>query len=184
MPKIQSGASSGSFLIDGIPYPKGGYEVTVTNNKVQVSNRASGNVIVASTIFSDWTNASDTPYASVSALITAIDGLFFLTTNPSVNTITTTASLIPNISTYDAFLITAQAGPLTIANPSGSIGDFEGFVIRLTDNGTSRAITYGDKYRAFGAALPSATAIGKTIYLICVYNSADNKYDTVSREEL
>lgn len=95
-----------------------------------------------------------------------------------------TATLTPDISLYDSFEVTAQAAGITIANPTGSIGNFDGFIIRLTDNGTSRSIGYGAKYRAFGAALPTATTIGKTIYLICIYNSNDDVYDTASREEV
>jgi hypothetical protein len=103
---------------------------------------------------------------------------------PRIYTVASIATLTPDISTYDSFEITAQAEALTIANPTGAIGNFEGFVIRLTDNGTSRAISYGNKYRAFGSALPTATNIGKTIYLICIYNSTDDVYDTASREEV
>ncbi len=101
-----------------------------------------------------------------------------------VSSTASTATLTPDLSLYDSFEVTAQAAAILIANPTGSIGNFEGFVIRLTDNGTSRAISYGNKYRAFGSALPTATTIGKTIYLICIYNSTDDVYDTASREEV
>lgn len=98
--------------------------------------------------------------------------------------ITSTPTLMPDISLYDSFEITAQSEALVIGNPTGTIGNFEGFVHRVTDDGTSRAISYGNKYRAFGSELPTATTIGKTIYLICIYNSTDDVYDTASREEV
>lgn len=104
--------------------------------------------------------------------------------SPRVYTAASTATLTPDIDTYDSFEITAQAEALLIANPTGAIGNFEGFIIRVTDNGTSRAISYGNKFRAFGAALPTATTIGKTIYTICIYNSTDDVYDTATREEV
>ncbi len=122
-------------------------------------------------------NITETPEE---VTITVIEG----TDIPRVFQTASTATLTPNISSYDAFEITAQAAAILIANPTGGIGNFEGFVIRLTDNGTSRAISYGNKYRAFGAALPTATTIGKTVYLICIYNSTDDVYDTASREEV
>lgn len=103
---------------------------------------------------------------------------------PRVFQVDSIATLTPNLSLYDSFEITAQAEALTIANPTGAIGNFEGFVIRVTDNGTSRALTYGNKFRAFGSALPTATTIGKTLYLICIYNATDDVYDTASREEV
>lgn len=98
--------------------------------------------------------------------------------------VASTATLTPNITLYDSFEITAQDEALLIANPTGSIGNFEGFVIRVTDDGTSRALTYGNKFRAFGSALPTATTIGKTLYLICIYNATDDVYDTASRGEV
>ena len=104
--------------------------------------------------------------------------------SPRVYQVASIATLTPNISLYDSFEITAQNGALLIANPTGAIGNFEGFIIRLTDNGISRAISYGNKYRAFGSALPTATPIGKTIYLICIYNSTYDVFDTASREEV
>lgn len=103
---------------------------------------------------------------------------------PRIISTASTATLTPNISLYDSFEITAQNGALLIANPTGAISNFEGFVIRVTDNGTSRALSYGNKYRAFGAALPTATTINKTLYLICIYNSTDDLYDVATREEL
>jgi len=103
---------------------------------------------------------------------------------PRVYTIASTATLTPNLALYDSFELTAQAADLLIANPTGTIANFNGFIIRVTDNETARAISYGAGYRAFGAALPTTTVIGKTIYLICIYNSTDNVYDTASREEV
>jgi len=94
------------------------------------------------------------------------------------------STLTPNISLYDAFELTAQAASLTIANPTGSIGNFDLFVIRVTDNGTARALTFGNKYRAFSSALPTTTTLGKTLYITCLYNATDDLYDTVTREEI
>jgi len=70
---------------------------------------------------------------------------------------------------------------LFIDNPTGAIGNFEGFIIRVTGTG---ALTYGNKIRAFGAALPTALTSGKTLYFILIYNSTDDVYDTASREEV
>jgi hypothetical protein len=94
-----------------------------------------------------------------------------------MTSITSTATLTPDISNYDMAVITAQAAALTIANPTGTPANGNGFVIRIKDNGTARALTFGNKYRAFGAALPSTTTVSKTMYLGFTYNSADDKYD-------
>jgi hypothetical protein len=80
-----------------------------------------------------------------------------------------TATLTPEIDTYDAFTITAQAAALNIANHSTSTPtDFEKMQIRILDNGTARAITYGTNYDATskgGQALPSTTTLSKYMEL-------------------
>ena len=90
---------------------------------------------------------------------------------PSVQTVVSTATLTPT-SSDDLVEVTAQAEALAIANPTGTYVNGQNFLIRITDDGTIRAITYGDKYIAFGSALPTATVVGKTILIGCTYNSA------------
>lgn len=101
----------------------------------------------------------------------------------SVSTQTTTATLTPD-GLYDAFELTAQASALTIANPSTDYANFDGFMIRIKDNGTARALTFGNKYRAQGEALPTTTTINKVMVIVCIYDSASDKYDTRFSEEI
>jgi hypothetical protein len=95
-----------------------------------------------------------------------------------------TSTLTPNLALYDSFELTAQSQALLIDNPTGTISNFNGFIIRVRDNGTARALSFDAKYRAFGSALPTTTAINKTLYIICIYNSTDDIFDTVAREEV
>jgi hypothetical protein len=90
---------------------------------------------------------------------------------------TTTATLTPNVDSYDMAVLTAQASALTIANPTGTPVNGNVFVVRIKDNGTARALTFGDKYRAIGSALATTTTISKTLYFAFAYNSADDKFD-------
>jgi hypothetical protein len=90
---------------------------------------------------------------------------------------TTATILTPNVDSYDMAVLTAQASALTIANPTGTPVNGNVFVVRIKDNGTARALTFGDKYRAIGSALPTTTTISKTLYFAFAYNSADEKYD-------
>ena len=53
-------------------------------------------------------------------------------------------------------------------------------IIRIKDNGTARALTYGSEYRALGVALPTTTVINKTLYMGLIYNSTDTKWDLVA----
>jgi len=97
--------------------------------------------------------------------------------NTRVQSIASTATLTPNVDSYDMAEITAQAAALDIAAPTGTPSNGNAFVFRITDNGTARAITFNAIYRAIGSALPTTTVISKTIYFVSVYNSTDNKYD-------
>lgn len=101
----------------------------------------------------------------------------------SVSTQTSTATLTPDGS-FDAYEITAQAAGLTISNPSTDYANFDGFVLRVTDNGTARALTFGNKYRAQGDALPTTTTLGKVMIIIAMRDSNTDKYDVRFTEEV
>jgi hypothetical protein len=103
--------------------------------------------------------------------------------DPRVQSVTSSATVTPNADSDDSVVITAQAAGLTIANPSGTPVQSQPMLIRLKDNGTARAITWGSQYRGIGAALPSTTIISKTFYFSIVYNSTDTKWDVVYNVE-
>lgn len=98
-------------------------------------------------------------------------------------TVVSAASVTPTFA-YNQVNVTAQAAGLTIANPTGTAVDGHGILIRIKDNGTSRAIAWGTDFRVFDDALPVATTISKTLYIGVVYNAADSKWDVLGvREE-
>ena len=97
---------------------------------------------------------------------------------PSVQSVTSASTVTP-VSTNDIVTITAQAVGLTLANPTGTFVEGQSLMIRIKDNGTARAITFGANYRAIGITLPSTTVISKTMYLGIIYNSTDAKFDIV-----
>ena len=98
---------------------------------------------------------------------------------PNVQSVTSAATVTPTFAN-DLVKITAQAAALTLANPSGTAVDGWGIVIRVKDNGTARAITYGSQYRAIGVTLPATTVIGKTVYLAGIWNVEDTTLDIVA----
>ena len=98
---------------------------------------------------------------------------------PSVQSVVSSGTLTPSAS-EDGLVCTALAAPVTIANPTGSWGQMQGYVIRLKDDGTARAITWGSAYRAFRSALPTTTVAGKTMYIGLEYNTTDSKFDVVA----
>lgn len=102
---------------------------------------------------------------------------------PSVQSVSSSATVTPT-SADDMVKVTAQAAGLTLANPTGTFTEGQVLIIRIKDNGTSRSLTYGTNYRAFGQALPTSTVVSKTLYLTCVYNSTDTKFDVTFVKEV
>ena len=98
--------------------------------------------------------------------------------NPRVQTVTSAATVTPT-SLNDLVVITAQAAGLTIANPTGTMVQGQALMIRIKDNATARTIAFGANYRAIGITLPTTTVISKTLYLGCIWNSTDTKFDVI-----
>ncbi len=102
---------------------------------------------------------------------------------PDIQTVVSAATVTPTFADNQVN-VTALAVALDLANPTGTAVDGHGILIRITDNGTSRALTYGSKYREFSDALPAATTISKTLYIGIIYNAADDTWDVLGvREE-
>jgi len=91
-----------------------------------------------------------------------------------------TATLTPNLSLYDMAVITAQSTALLIANPTGTPVNGNAFMIDVTDNGTARAITYGDDYVGYAVALPSTTILGKGMKMVFQYDSVDGVHNLLT----
>ncbi len=118
---------------------------------------------------------SDTVLATQKAVKAYADGI----KTPAIQSVTSSATVTPTFSN-DQVNITAQAAGLTLANPTGTAVDAWGMTIRIKDNGTARAITFGSQYRALGVTLPTTTVISKTLYLGIIFNNADTKWDVVA----
>jgi hypothetical protein len=87
-------------------------------------------------------------------------------------------------ASYDQQAITALANALTINADSGSPVDGQKTTFRIKDNGTGRALTWttgsAKSFRAIGVTLPTTTVANKTVYVGCIYNAADSRWDVVS----
>jgi hypothetical protein len=100
-------------------------------------------------------------------------------TQPRVSS-TASGDISPDVSAADIYIRTAQAAALTINNPTGSPAAGEKLIIRLKDDGTARAITFGNQYRGLEFALPTTTVISKLLYMGFMFNSVDTKWDMVA----
>ena len=100
---------------------------------------------------------------------------------PRVYSIASNTSLTPEIATYDVFVETALAGALTINNHSTSTPtDGEKMTIRLLDNGTAMAISWGNEYKERGVALPTTTVLSKYITIGLIWNATASSWDCVA----
>lgn len=90
-----------------------------------------------------------------------------------------TATLTPAATSHQ-FNVTAQAGALTVAAPTGTPIDGQSLLIRIKDNGTARAISWNAAYRAVGVTLPTTTVVSKTIYVGAKWNDADDVWDVLA----
>jgi len=91
-----------------------------------------------------------------------------------------------NVDNGDIFTITALAQAITslTANLTGTETDGQMMLMRITDDGTSRAITPGASFagtanNGIGAL---ATTIGKAEYLLWMYSSALSKWELLGRD--
>jgi len=74
--------------------------------------------------------------------------------------------------------ITALAEAITsmTTNLSGTPSNFDSLVIRIKDNGTARAITWGTSFEAKGVALPTTTVLSKVLTVGFIYDTVTSKW--------
>lgn len=113
--------------------------------------------------------------------ISSTDALTNKRVTPRVTTITSSATPTINTDNCDAVTITAQAGAITsmTTNLSGTPNNFDELIIRIKDNGTARAITWGSSFEAKGVALPTTTVISKVLTVAFIYDSVTSKWGCV-----
>lgn len=122
-------------------------------------------------------------WANVMTAILAYTGTF---TNkrvtPRITTITSSATPTINTDNCDCVTITAQAAAITsmTTNLSGTPTNFQRLVIRIKDDGTARAITWGSSFEAKGVSLPTTTVISKVLTVGFFYDSVTSKWGCVA----
>lgn len=100
--------------------------------------------------------------------------------DPRVSSTTSTSSITPNVSAFDQYCVTAQAATLTFEAPIGTPVDGNRLLFRILDNGTPQTINWNATYTAMGAVLPTLTTANKMIYVGCIYNAANTRWDVIA----
>jgi hypothetical protein len=98
-------------------------------------------------------------------------------------TTTTTATLATDADVTDIRTVTALNGAMLIQNPTGTPINGQVIKFRIKQTAASGTITYGSEFRSFGVVKPTSITQNKTLYLGCIYNTADTKWDIVAAVE-
>jgi len=101
---------------------------------------------------------------------------------PRVTSEASSATPTINTDNSDAHSITALAVAITsmTTNLSGTPTNFQKLIIRIKDNGTARAITWGSSFVAMGAALPTTTFASKVLTVGFIYDTVLAKWECVA----
>jgi hypothetical protein len=187
-----SATASHSSYLSFFHYPSGVVGTTTTANasgdalgRIRWYTQNGAGSLFAATIAG--TTASD--LVSVNLTYTAnshsFSGAITARITQRCNAQTTTASPFAwNSDSYDQQSFSALANALTINADAGTPTDGQRAVFRIKDNGTARALTWttgvSKGFRAVGVTLPTTTVINKTVYVGCIYNIADSRWDVVA----
>ena len=98
---------------------------------------------------------------------------------PRVVKTTDNATSVIDIDTTDQYELSAMANATTFT-VTGIPVDGQKLIIRIKDNGTARAITWGASFASRGATLPTTTVLGKYQYNGFIWNSTTSTFDLVA----
>ncbi|MYM37268.1 hypothetical protein GTP38_23355 [Duganella sp. FT94W] len=137
------------------------------------------------TAFNSATGAATVNFQSAFGSGTFTDWTLSLTTSArpvrQTTTVATSTTPTPNADTDDVYVITALASAATLGAPAGTPSDGQALLVRIRDNGASRALAYNTAYRAStDLLLPASTVANKTLYLGFNYNATAAKWDLVA----
>jgi hypothetical protein len=101
---------------------------------------------------------------------------------PRITTITSSATPTINTDNCDAVTITALAAAITsmTSGLSGTPVNFQKLIIRIKDDGTARAISWGASFEAKGVSLPTTTVISKVLTVGFIYDTVTSKWGCVA----
>jgi hypothetical protein len=150
----------------------GGWTITINGSGVTIPTTAS-----VVTNVSLWSPDGSTLYAQPGAAAgpagTAVVATITQSATPSINTGVCNVASITGL----AQAITSMTTNLT-ASPSNVDG--QTLIVRLTDNGTGRAITWGSSFEASTVALPTTTVASTMLCVGFLWNVVTSKWRCVA----
>jgi len=100
--------------------------------------------------------------------------------NPRTSGATSATTLTPDISSYDQYNLTAQATSLSINAPIGTPVDGNKLIFRILDSGSAQTLSWNATYTVINVTLPTTTTASKMLYVGCIYNSTNTRWDVVA----
>jgi hypothetical protein len=152
-----------------------------------VANGGTGATTLTGVVVGNGASAFTTVTAPSGAIVGTTDTQT-LTNKRITSRVSSTASISSplawNSDNYDQYAATAQANALTISADAGTPTDGQRIIFRFKDDGTARALTWttgsSKSFRAVGVTLPTTTVINKVLYVGCIYNVADDRWDALA----
>jgi hypothetical protein len=103
-------------------------------------------------------------------------------TSRSLSLTSTSGAITPNADLYDQVNY-SLTGSSSFSVPSGTPTNGQKLTIRLYAASTQTISSWASLvsgYRAIGVTLPTSVPAGKTIYVGCIWNSTDSKWDVIA----
>jgi hypothetical protein len=150
-----------------------------SGDTVQV-NAAAWTLTNSPTVTGTWANLGSVTTVDING--GTIDGTTISTSRINIRASTTTSasSVTPDVASFDQYNFTALATGLTINAPTGTPLDGQKLIFRILDNGSVQTLTWNATYTAIGVALPVATIANKTLYVGCIYNAYNTRWDVLA----
>lgn len=104
---------------------------------------------------------------------------------PRITTIVSSATPTINTDNCDAVTITALAAAITsmTTNLTGTPVNFDMLLIRIKDDGTGRAITWGASFASSQATLPTTTVASKVTTVGLIWDSVKAKWICIATDQ-
>lgn len=159
---------------------------TVTGT-LPVTRGGTGATTLTGVVIGNGASAFTTVTAPSGAIVGTTD-IQTLTNKRYTPRVSSTASIASplawNGDNFDQYAATAQAGALTINADAGTPTNGQRILFRFEDDGTPRALTWttgvSKGFRAVGVTLPTTTVASKVVYVGCIYNLADDRWDALA----
>lgn len=190
MTSFPSSVVSFTAKTDGVDYPQAAHINSIQDEVAAIETALKANFggspAQGAVMYFDgtkWTGlAAGTSGYFLKTQGAAANPIWAVTGAPRVTTITSSATPTINTDSCDSVTITALAAAITsmTTNLSGTPTNFQKLIIRIKDNGTARAITWGASFEAKGVPLPTTTVISKVLTVGFIYDSVSAKWGCVA----